>query len=203
MSATSTPSKNLEQSTPAQIIKQFLLAGDIIATRAQTANSVGVRMATGGTVSHAILCLGARRGPQLAVDAMPKKGVTRDTLFNKLFQTSYAVVFRHRTATPEQCAKACAWAEHQALMNKPYDYNSAARVGIIAPYANVAKLIVIADDIDAKLNPQGEDASFMCSELVFRAYEIAGAPLTDKPAYCMSPQALFKTNRLTCLGLLK
>jgi hypothetical protein len=49
---------------------------------------------------------------------------------------------------------------------------------------------------------QGEDASFMCSELVFRAYEIAGAALTDKPAYCMSPQALFRTSRLTCLGKL-
>jgi hypothetical protein len=50
--------------------------------------------------------------------------------------------------------------------------------------------------------PQDQDASFMCSELVFRAFEVAGAPLTDKPAYCMSPQALFKTDRLTCLGKL-
>jgi hypothetical protein len=52
-------------------------------------------------------------------------------------------------------------------------------------------------------DPQDEDASFMCSELVFRAFGVAGAALTDKPAYCMSPQALFKTDRLTCLGRLK
>jgi uncharacterized protein YycO len=203
MSATSTPCKDLEQSFAVQITTQFLLAGDIIATRAHTANSVGVRMATGGTVSHAILYTGVFKGYSYAVDAMPGKGVTRDRLYNKLMPASYAVVFRHRTATPEQCKKTCAWAAHQALMHKPYDYNSAAGVGVIATHTNVSKLIVVADQIDAKANPEGEDASFMCSELVFRAYEIAGAPLTDKPAYCMSPHALFKTDRLACLGRLK
>ncbi|MFZ1986533.1 MAG: hypothetical protein WAU91_19140 [Desulfatitalea sp.] len=83
-----------------------------------------------------------------------------------------------------------------------WESQRAARAGVIAPYTNVCKLIIIADYIDAKMNPQGEDAGFMCSELVFRAYEVAGTSLTDKPAYCMSPQALFKTDRLTCLGRL-
>jgi uncharacterized protein YycO len=207
MSATSTPCKNLEQSAPAQIIMQDLLAGDIIATRAHTANSAFVRGATLGTVSHAILCLGVKKGSQGAVDAMPDRGVTSESLFSKLSQVSYAVVFRHRTATPEQCAKACAWAAHQAMMQKPYDYNSAARAGALVPYFNMGLLIVLADlnmpKFNAKMNPQDQDASFMCSELVFRAFEVAGAALTDKPAYCMSPQALFKTDRLTCLGRLK
>jgi hypothetical protein len=36
-------------------------------------------------------------------------------------------------------------------------------------------------------DPQGEEARFMCSEPVFRAFEVAGASLTDKPAYSMSP----------------
>jgi hypothetical protein len=105
------------------------------------------------------------------------------------------------SATAEQCARACAWAEVQALIHKPYDYKSAARVGIV-PYSNVGRLIIIADEIEAKLSTEGEDASFMCSEPVFRAFEIAGAPLTRKPAYCMSPNSLFHTDRLACLGRL-
>ncbi len=208
MSATSTPCKELEQASAAQITMQDLLAGDIIATRAHTANSAFVRGATLGPVSHAILYTGEYKGYHSAVDAMPEQGVTRATLSKKLSQASYAVVFRHRTASPEQCKKACAWAAHQALMNKPYDYKSAARVGAVMPYFKMSLLIVLAsinihDPNVMAPSPQDEDASFMCSELVFRAYEIAGAPLTHKPAYCMSPQTLFKTDRLTCLGRLK
>jgi len=202
MRPASTPSQNQAPAAAAQIATQDLLAGDIIATRTHTANSVGVRVATAGTVSHAILCLGARKGTQWAVDAMPKQGVTSEPLFFKLPQVSYAVVFRHRTATPAQLANACAWAEHQAALNKPYDYKSAARVGLVTPYFAVGRLIIVADKIDAETDPQAEDASFMCSELVFRAFEFAGAALTHKPAHCVSPQALFKTNRLTCLGKL-
>ncbi|MBI5552159.1 MAG: hypothetical protein HY911_11690 [Desulfobacterales bacterium] len=208
MSAIGTPCKNLAQYSAAQIAMQDLLAGDIIATRAHTANSAFVRGATLGTVSHAILCTGEHKGYHWAVDAMPDKGVTRETLSKKLSQASYAVVFRHRTATLEQCRKACAWAAHQALLYKPYDYKSAARVGAVVPYFKMSLLIVLAginihDSNVMVPSPQDEDDSFMCSELVFRAYEIAGAPLTRKPAYCMSPQTLFKTDRLTCLGRLK
>lgn len=195
---------NTQTNTQAEIVrikKDALVAGDVIATRSHTMSSTGVRVATGARVSHAILYTGAKQGLQQAVDAMPEKGVTKDILRNKLKQVSYVVVFRHRTATTEQCARACAWAEVQALVHKPYDYRSAARVGIV-PYTNVGQLIIIADEIDAKLSPEGEDASFMCSELVFRAFEIAGAPLTNKPAYCMGPGMLFKTDRLSCIGRL-
>jgi uncharacterized protein YycO len=208
VSAISTPCKDLEQSYDAQINMQDLLAGDIIATRAHTANSAFVRGATLGKVSHAILCTGELKGYHWAVDAMPEPGVTREKLAVKLSQTSYAVVFRHRTATPEQCKKACAWATHQALIYKPYDFKSAARVGAIVPYFKMGLLIILAsiNTHDSNVivpSPQNEDNSFMCSELVFRAYEVAGAPLTNKPAYFMSPQTLFKTDRLICLGRLK
>lgn len=64
---------------------------------------------------------------------MPDRGVTSRQLFIKLQSVSYAAVFRHRTATPQQRARACAWAELQASLNKPYDKLSAARVGAIVP----------------------------------------------------------------------
>lgn len=50
------------------------------------------------------------------------------------------------------------------------------------------------------MNPEGEDAGFMCAELVFRAWEIAGAPLIDKPARLLAPTMVFKTRRLAMLG---
>ncbi len=92
----------------AEIKITSLTPGDIIATRSATVNSAGARLATMARVSHAILYTGGDKGMQWAVDAMPNFGVTRARLRIKLSHASYAVVFRHRTATADQCARACA-----------------------------------------------------------------------------------------------
>lgn len=195
--------ESTENQTIKEIPREYLVAGDIIATRDHSVGSNGVRFFTGGQASHAILYTGVIMRSQSAVDAMPDRGVTEDRLHNKITQASYAVVFRHRTATAEQRARACQWAQLQAQLNKPYDFQSAARVGSQKfKFTSVGCLIVVADGVSARLNPEGEDASFMCSELVFRAFEIGGAPLTDKPAHHMSPGSLFRTERLDCLGRL-
>jgi hypothetical protein len=201
MSKASTQISEPKPSDAVLITKQDLVAGDIIATRAHTFNSVGVRVATGGRVSHAILYTGRKLDSYRAVDAT-ERGVTSDFLFRKLEGVSCAVVFRHHTATPQQRDKACAWADLQASLNKPYDYLSAARVGLITPYTKVGRLIIMADELDAATSPEGEDASFFCSELVFRAFEVAGAPLTKKPAHRMNPHSLFHTHLLAFMGRL-
>ncbi len=88
------------------------------------------------------------------------------------------------------------------MLHKPYDFKSASRLSIL-PYTRVGQLIIIAEEVSDMLDPpESQDASFMCSELVFRAFEICGAPLTKKPAYCMTPNSLFHTGRLACLGRL-
>ena len=135
-----------------EIHRQSLETGDIIATRAYTKNSRGVQFFTHADVSHTILYTADYKGVQYAVDAMPGKGVTKDRLHNKLTHATYAVVFRHRTATAEQRGRACQWAVTQALLNKPY--------------------------------------------------EMAGAPLTSKPAHLVSPGVVYQTDRLACLGRL-
>lgn len=201
MSTTSAPKSPQVGVPDTDITKQALVAGDIIATRPHNANYAVTYAGTGETVSHAILYTGGSKGMQFAVDAVPQKGVCKETLLEKLKQVSYAAVFRHRTATAEQCARACAWAEIQALVHKPYDYQSAVRAGNL-PYTTLGRLIIISDEASAMLSPQGKEASFMCSELVFRAFEIAGVSLIDKPAYCMSPASLFHTDKLECLGRL-
>ncbi len=200
MSTTGAQSSAQVQSA-SKLNSQDLVAGDIIATRSDSATSVGIRVATVGKVSHAILFTGGKNGIQNAVDATGN-GVTKDLLHHKLHNVSYAAVFRHKTATPAQCARACQWAELQAQLHKPYDYESAARMGKPTKYTRVGQLIIILDEAEAAINPEGEDASFACSELVFRAWEIAGAPLIDKPAHLLAPNMLFKTRRLAMLGRL-
>jgi uncharacterized protein YycO len=197
--STSSAQKTAQSKAVTQLQTQDLIAGDIIATRSDTATSVVVRAATFGNVSHAILYTGGKMGAQNAVDAT-EKGVTKERLYRKLQNVSYAAVFRHKTATPAQCARACQWAELQAQLHKPYDYKSAARVGKPTKYTRAGRLIHRADDLEAALDPEGEDASFMCAELVFRAWEIAGAPLIDKPAHLLAPTMVFKTQRLFMLG---
>lgn len=199
--STSSAQKTSQGKPVTQLQTQALVAGDIIATRSNTATSNLVRGATFGKVSHAILYTGGKLGAQNAVDATGK-GVTRALLYQKLKSVNYAAVFRHKTATPEQCARACGWAELQAQLHKPYDYLSAARAGKITKFTRVGRLIIEADELEASLNPEGEDASFMCAELVFRAWEIAGAPLIDRPAHLIAPTMVFKTRRLAMLGRL-
>jgi uncharacterized protein YycO len=175
-----------------------LVAGDIIVTRSTTASSAMVRGATFGQVSHVILFTSSKL--QYAVDATTERGVDKELLYEKLRGVSYAMAFRHKTATPEQCARACQWAELQAQAHKPYDYKSAARLSKATRFSLVGGIAIIADELEAAQNPEGEDASFMCSELVFRAWEMAGAPLIDKPAHLLAPTMMFKTQRLAMLG---
>jgi uncharacterized protein YycO len=207
MSATTTQ-ENKQIENISKIQYQSLVAGDIIATRAFTMNSKGIRFVTHANVSHAILYTGADKGALWAVDAMPEKGVTQEQLWQKLGPGIYAVVFRHRCATVDQRSKACQWAMQQAYQSKPYDYCSAAHIGIaknaltIRQFHSLAMLLVVGDVLSAWGSRDGQDSRFMCSELVFRAYEIAGAPLTPKPAHCLSPGMLFKTDCLECLGRL-
>lgn len=199
--STASAKKNAPTQSVNQLQVEDLVAGDIIATRSDTARSMGIRAATMGQVSHAILYTGGKMEAHNAVDATGQ-GVTRGPLYQKLQHVSYAAVFRHKTATPAQCALACEWAELQAKLHKPYDYKSAARVGKITKFTRAGRLIIEADDAEAALNPEGEDASFMCAELVFRAWEIAGSPLIDKPAHLLAPTMVFKTRRLAMLGRL-
>jgi uncharacterized protein YycO len=201
MNASGTQSKVQIQTIVNKLNPKDLVVGDIIATRSETPTSAIVRVGTFGSVSHAILFTGGKKDIQYAVDAAGQ-GVTREYLYKKLQHVSYAMVFRHKTATAEQCAKACQWAELQAQLHKPYDYKSAVRVGKPAKYTRMGRLIIMLDDLEAAQDPEGEDASFMCAELVFRAWEIAGTPLIDKPAHLLAPNMLFKTRRLAMLGRL-
>ncbi|PXF31133.1 hypothetical protein WH50_11430 [Pokkaliibacter plantistimulans] len=183
-----------------------LRRGDIIAVRSRTGGSGMIRVTTNSPFSHLMLYMG--NGD--AIDAMPTPGVTKETLYMKLANGGYsfAGVFRHKTATDSQIALAVNWARSQA--GKPYDNVSAARVGLqpgartgFLRYSAVGAIVTLKDINDAASSPMGEDASFMCSELVFRAFQVAGIPLSDKPAATIGPGSILNVQQLYFVGRLE
>ncbi|MBI3897375.1 MAG: hypothetical protein HY308_03655 [Gammaproteobacteria bacterium] len=185
-----------------------LFPGDIIALDEPALRSVFIRWSTGGAYNHAILY----RGSRLAVDAMPGPGVTQGFLARKLGAAKFttAAVFRHRTASREQCEIAAKWAEKQ--VGKPYDFVSATLVGLQpgAPARGVVSygplslrvLPVLADKLTEEETKSGNrpNSAFMCSGLILRAFEVAGAPIIDTPANFSSPGKFLETYALAYMG---
>ncbi|QIT56508.1 hypothetical protein HC341_15670 [Aquisalimonas sp. 2447] len=176
--------------------------GDIIATANPQKSSRFIQAATNAPFSHVILYRGSGR----AIDAVPAGGVQRGALWELLGRSNLAAVFRSNNATRAQRELAVKWAEKQA--GSPYDATGAARVAA-APGApgyriGLARLSLSAfDEVPAVLAVDGHDASFFCSELVFRAYEVAGAPLVDRRAHRAGPGGVLHTQSLELLGYLR
>ncbi|MBT8340915.1 MAG: hypothetical protein HKP58_05740 [Desulfatitalea sp.] len=172
--------------------KTDLKAGDIISTNSQ--------WLTHEQLSHAILYTGTRLGHMYVADAT-EDGVTTAQLLYKLHLATYAAVFRHRSATPEQLASACQWAIMQAQLHKPYDGRNAAHADN-SQFSRLGRLIILSEKESAARHFKSENASFTCSELVFRAFEIGGAALTPEPVRCTSPGMMFQTDKLAYMGRL-
>lgn len=179
-----------------------LFPGDIIATTSRGRSSEAIRWATNGIFSHAIMYIGNK----YCVEATPERGVTKASLVDATKNSQYALVFRHRTASSSGCALAAQWAAAQA--GKPYDFAGAARVGL-QPGARTAPLRIAApgllitavDELDAT-RAAGHDASFFCSELIARAYQVAGEPIVDTPVYLTGPNRFLQTDKLALMGKL-
>ena len=173
--------------------------GDIIATANPAKSSRFIQAVTNAPFSHVILYRGSRR----AIDAVPGDGVRADLLRELLGNSSLAAVFRNTNASREQRELAAKWAMKQE--GAPYDNTGAARVAV-EPGApghalTLTRLRLQAlDNVSAVLSVDGHDASFFCSELVFRAYEVAGAPIVDRRAHRAGPGAVLHT---AALGLLR
>ncbi|MEQ6884587.1 YiiX/YebB-like N1pC/P60 family cysteine hydrolase [Salicola sp. Rm-C-2C1-2] len=189
--------QNLAVSIPA------LARGDIIATSSNAVTSQGIRWATNGRFSHAILYLGNGQ----AIDANPFKPLKKDLLKHKLRDSKQAIIFRHRTASQEQLNKAASWAGSQS--GKDYDFTGAAR-SALQPNARTGWMkwttlgvsIIGADEISAAVSGDGHNATFFCSELIFRAFRVAGIPLLDDPPTWLGPNRFLKTTELVLMGQL-
>lgn len=201
MSETVSLSRTAQMSLAMKMSMPALFPGDIIATMSGGSSSEAIRWATNAPFSHAILCL--KLG--MAVDAMPAKGVTKEILALKLQGTTKAAVFRHRTATQEQCSLASSWAGAQ--VGKPYDNVGAARVGLGSgartrafQFTPHGILMTVGDEVNGAVVKVGHDGSFFCSELIFRAFVVAGIPIVETPAHTSGPGHLLTTTQLVYMG---
>jgi len=179
-----------------------LFAGDIIAVGTNAPSSEAIQWSTAGDYSHAMLY----EGDGLVIDAMPNGGVAHRHLKTQLEGAPFGAVFRHRTATREQCLHAVNWAKTQ--VKKKYDFISAANAGLSSSSRTYALRFIPSGHAISEVSQWQhehdlQDATFMCSELVLRAFEIAGAPIIDAPAYSSSPAMLRRTSRIVYMGDLR
>lgn len=198
---TASPAPHVEPTLFESLSVQSVEVGDIIATASNTDSSKTIRWATNAEFSHAILCL--KNG--MAIDAMPDGGITKLPLVDKLRGASKAVVFRHRSATTEQKELAANWATTQS--GKPYDKVGAARVGLqpgsrtfLLRFTRMGHVISVSDELSGVVSDDWHDRSFFCSELIFRAYEVAGASIIPGRAHVAGPGALRKVRTVRCVG---
>ena len=137
---------------------------------------------------------------------MPGSGVQRRRLSLMLKDSTHASVYRHKTISADNAAWVCHYASEQT--GKNFDHLSAARAGVISgceinSRIPAGRLIVTTDDI-IKGDAQGHDASFFCSELIIRAFELADiSVIPHMPAHSISPGYMIKSPYLDYIGDLK
>ncbi len=143
----------------------------------------------------------------MAIDANPFQETEKNLLRRKLRDSKKAIVFRHRTASQEQLNKAASWAGSQA--GKHYDFTGAARSALQKgartgwmKWTTLGVSIIGADEISATVSEDGHNATFFCSELIFRAFRVAGIPLLDIPPKRLGPNRFLKTTELVLMGQL-
>ncbi len=178
-----------------------LRTADIVLTKSQTFNSRAIQGSTCSTYSHALLMV----SPALAVEAVPG-GVDRlnlsDLRKNTKKEHGEILVLRHRSISFTQAMKVAAYTQQQ--VGKPYDpigaARSAAMTGCKAAKANPLLLKIALIDELSKLADTAHDKTFYCSELVARAFEVAGAPLSGYKARNVSPGAILKAEALMIVG---
>jgi hypothetical protein len=184
---------------------ESLVVADIIVTASATSTSKVIRAGTGGAVSHAILYAGKNS----IVEAVTSGGV-REGHLDKAFDsdTVLAMVYRHGGLTPTQRQRVIDNA--RKFLNRPYDKIGAAGAGVNSSNgsmiaAGVCKISVVgcvAGGIAIKNNAGAENAdkAFFCSELVVRAFELAGVKLVDSKPSFAHPSLLLRSSVLQYVG---
>lgn len=139
-----------------------LRVGDIILTADQTLRSKGIRLATGGSFSHAMLYVADHSYIHSDSDGV-HSGNTQRRLFSALGD---AAVLRLRNPDPSAVERACVYARTQ--VGKQYSKTEAFRSRKFR---------------DAAERMEDSNRQF-CSRLVAQAYLVAGVPLVPNADYC-------------------
>ena len=176
-------------------------AADIIVTNSSSLQSKSIQGVTCATYSHAVLVLNNRD----CIEATPQGGVAQEPLGRILSESSKVDLFRYRGITNFHAQKVCT--SILQFEGKPYDFRGAVRSAVSSGCSNVKRflpstvLIEVADDM--LKNQTEHDGQFYCSELIVRAFEVAGLFITKHPAHAVSPGGLVKSETLQFVKALK
>ncbi len=183
-----------------------LEVGDLLVSTTREVPSRLIRLVTQAPVSHAMLYIGDGQ----VVEAIEKAIVLR-TVEEAVADSHLVVAFRHPVLTPEQALRVRDYAGQQ--LGKPFNF-----VGILrqAGFQLDRRTFCngkTGDEYDQCVRWVGRvnlgtatNDRFFCSELVLKAYESAGIPLTTTPPNYNSPgeiPELLQNGTLTYVGHLK
>lgn len=158
-----------------RINSDLLRPGDIVLTARKSPGSKGIRVATWGSVSHAMIVVAHGS----VIDATPKVGVHARSIRRELFRDADRIyAFRTRDTLPSE------------TLRKIVDY---ARSEVAVPYSTREAIRIVA----GRTRPR-ERWQF-CSRLVAQAFAHAGIPLVRDEDYC-SPEDLRASPLLKDLG---
>jgi hypothetical protein len=178
-------------------INQLLLADVIVTTAKVDVVSTPIRKGTGGSVSHAILYTGNGN----VIEAI-LPGVTWNTWDKAKGTSTLAIALRNPNLKTQQDRQKVLDAAF-SFEHRPYDYVGALGSGVntkrgltialagIAlfplPFIEKAKTLTL-EQISENANEKVADSAFFCSELVSRAFTIAGFPIVNGRASDQTPR---------------
>ena len=179
---------------------------DIIVSTTDAFGSAAIRKLMGNTISHAALYV----GDGMLVEAV-EGGVELKTLEQALADDSLAVAFRHPSLSEEQRLKVRDFAGQK--IGKKYDFVALVKHltyrldrATWCPRKEGAERLSCENWVGRiNLGTRTNDKWF-CSELVFAAFQHAGAPLTSQPPHWQAPQDIVElelAERLGYVGHLK
>lgn len=164
-----------------------LEAGDLLVSTTREVPSKLIRSGTGSPVSHAMLYI----GDGSVIEAIGE-GVTLRTLGKAVAESSLVVAFRHPELSSEQARRVRDYARMQ--IGKSFNW-----IGVVkqAGFKLDQKTYCSGksgEDLDRCIGWAGKvnlgtatNDRFYCSELVLRAYQEAGLPLTTSPPNYSNP----------------
>lgn len=191
----------LNQKSPSSMLDICALRhADILVTRSRSAMSRGIQLGTCSVVSHVLVMV----DPFNCIEAT-SAGVQERKLSVAIHDAEQAFVLRHEKISFAQCAQVIKTLK--SSVGRSYDGLGAIRSAVasgcnFARYSPFGVGIIVLDDA-VKALQGGHDKAFYCSELVVRAFYLAGAPISKTGAHGTTPGALLTSEFLRLTKVIK
>lgn len=185
-----------------------LRVADIIVSTTDHPTSRGIRAAIGTDISHAMIYI----GNGAVIEAIDTGVVKRNLWTQSLKEATLAIALR-RVGINESQRRAVVEKASQ-FESLPYDKIGAAGSGmtakraqagvaagcILSPLLCAGGGIIFSRQVADNASEENRDKMFFCSELVARAFELAGAPIVDGQPTHTNPRAIKVSSKLQYVG---